>query len=53
MAWFKLKRGSTVEARGYTFAAGVATEVPDSDEATVRKLRSHPSFEEADGPTVS
>ncbi len=36
--------GKPVEANGYVFTNGVPTEV--SDEATLRKLRTHPCFKE-------
>jgi hypothetical protein len=44
---YKLKNGPPVEANGYLFVAGVPTEV--SDEATLRKLRTHPCFEAVPG----
>lgn len=52
MARFKFKGRGVIEANGYTFRHNEVTEIPDSDEATLRKLRGvrggapHPSFEE-------
>lgn len=52
MARFKYKGRGQIEANGYTFRHNEVTEIPDDDEATLRKLRGskggakHPSFEE-------
>lgn len=40
---YRLKSGPPVTANGYTFAKDVPVEV--TDEATLRKLRTHPCFE--------
>lgn len=45
MAKYRLKSpGKPVEANGYVFEYGKTVEV--TDEATIRKLRTHPCFEE-------
>jgi hypothetical protein len=43
---YRLRSGPPVEANGYRFEAGVPVEV--TDEATLRKLRTHPCFERVD-----
>jgi hypothetical protein len=49
MAKFRMKSpGKPVEANGYVFEHGKVTEVRDDDEATLRKLRTHPCFERVD-----
>ncbi|HEU4805002.1 MAG TPA: hypothetical protein VFS91_04220 [Nitrobacter sp.] len=50
MAWFVLKRGPAVQVGGLLFEAEKLVEV--TDEALIRKLRGHKSFEEADGPAI-
>lgn len=47
MAWFILKRGPDIEVDGVSepFVAGKPVKV--ADEALIRKLRKHRSFEEA------
>ncbi len=47
MPWFVLKRGPDVPTEHVTFVAGIPAGV--TDEALIRKLKKHKSFEEVPG----